>query len=403
MQNAASKNTNQTQTHQTTSNRTTHTSDFNLAALNRIITRHRLISDGAKTLAIEMISMSGRKGFCEVLIQTWCHYLNRSRAQVKRYIRELQDHRIIKVHTRPKRSSIYQILIIPGQSAVNGSCMRHIEYGFKRKRIIDQENVISLHRPEQPQTPDPGPPPDEQTAPALVQTDHQEQEQNQDYNCKVETQTSKPPVNHYLLRQIIQLTGDKKSFPFWFKVVKRVDEQTIYSAVSSLRIANDCNQVQHRGRYLVGILKQLAPELFQEQTQTRQAPIPKQTRPQVQAIGPDQEETTPTVERNQQLNMEQVRNIRALLNSKTPPPTRPKTHMSRIMHQDALNRLKFQSYGPGKVSVGGKGKVVQIAENSLTLDVSEEIPLVSPTSRARTDEILYHCTDQIPPPPRGEQ
>ncbi len=342
----------------------------------------RTISRGAAHVLIRLVTASGYHGYCYPSIATLCQWTNYKQTQLRHYLRQLVQAGHIRIIHTPGRSNEYQLTrIIPKSSRPLRSC-GPIKRFIKRKRITDQENVISFMPPEQP-------PPD----------------QNKDCNCNVaNTQDqTKPPVNHYLLRQIMQLTGDKKSFGLWFKLVKTVDEQTIYQALSSLRIAIDCNQVHHRGRYLVGILKQLTPELFQEQTQTRQAPIPKQTRPQVQAIGPDQEETTPTVERNQQLNMEQVRNIRALLNSKTPPPTRPKTHMSRIMHQDALNRLKFQSYGPGKVSVGGKGKVVQIAENSLTLDVSEEIPLVSPTSRARTDEILYHCTDQIPPPPRGEQ
>ena len=355
----------------------------------------RSISRGAAHVLIRLVTASGYHGYCYPSVATLCQWTGYKQTQLRHYLRQLVQLGHIRIIHIPGRSNEYQLTRIIPKSSRPLRYSAPIKRFIKRKRITDQENVISLHRPEQPQTPDPGPPQTEHTAPALVQTDHhQAQEQNQVDDSHLETQTSKPPVNHYLLSQIMQLTGDKKSFPFWFKVVKRVDEQTIYSALSSLRIANDCNQVQHRGRYLVGILKQLAPELFQEQTQTR---------PHVQAIGPDQEETTPTVERNQQLNMEQIRNIRALLNSKTPPPTRPKTHMSRIMHQDALNRLKFQSYGPGKVSVGGKGEVVQIGVNSLTLDVSGKIPLVSPTSRARTHEILYDCTDQIPPPPRGEQ
>ncbi len=339
----------------------------------------RTISRGAAHVLIRLVTASGYHGYCYPSINTLCQWTNYKQTQLRHYLRQLVQAGHIRIIHTPGRSNEYQLTrIIPKSSRPLRSC-GPIKRFIKRKRITDQENVISFMPPEQP-------PPD----------------QNKDCNCNVaNTQDqTKPPVNHYLLRQIMQLTGDKKSFGLWFKLVKTVDEQTIYQALSSLRSAIDCNTVNHRGRYLVGILKQLAPELFQEQT-PRQAPT--QQTPKVQDHTDQHQDAAPTTQCDHTLNMEQIRNIRALLSAKTPPETRPKKHISRNTQGNALDRLKFQFYGPGRVSVGGKGKVVQIAENSLTLDVSEEIPLVSPTSRARTDEILYHCTDQIPPPPRGEQ
>ena len=101
--------------------------------------------------------------------------------------------------------------------------------------------------------------------------------------------------------------------------------------------------------------------------------------------------------------MEQIRNIRALLSAKTPPETRPKKHISRNTQGNALDRLKFQFYGPGRVNHRQDDKVAEIVDKCLTLGVSEEIPAVSLINRARTQEIQYDCTGRKLPPPRGEQ
>ena len=321
----------------------------------------RTISRGAAHVLIRLVTASGYHGFCYPSINTLCQWTNYKQTQLRHYLRQLVQAGHIRIIHTPGRSNEYQLTrIIPKSSRPLRSCGPRKRF-IKRKRITDQENVISFRPPEQP-PPDPAPP-----RPVVIPQ-----------TPKVHT---KPPVNHYLLRQIMQLTHDKKSFGLWFKLVKTVDEQTIYQALSSLRSAIDCNTVNHRGRYLVGILKQLAPELFQEQT-PRQAPT--QQTPKVQDHTDQHQDAAPTTQCDHTLNMEQIRNIRALLSAKTPPETRPKKHISRNTQGNALDRLKFQFYGPGRVNHRQGDKVAEIVDKCLTLGVSEEIPAVSLINRART-------------------
>lgn len=332
----------------------------------------RTISRGAAHVLIRLVTASGYHGYCYPSINTLCQWTNYKQTQLRYYLRQLVQAGHIRIIHTPGRSNEYQLArIIPKSSRPLRSCGPRKRF-IKRKRITDQENVISFRPPEQP--PDPGTP-----RPVVIpqQTDNK----CDNYNLETPKVQTKPPVNHYLLRQIMQLTGDKKSFGLWFKLVKQVDEQTIYQALSSLRIAIDCNTVNHRGRYLVGILKQLVPELFQEQT-PRQTPI--QQTPKVQNHPDQKQDTAPTTQCDHTLNMEQIRNIKALLSSKTPPETRPKKHISETGHRNARDSLKFQFYGQGRVNHRQDDKVAVIVDKCLTLGVSEEIPAVSLINRART-------------------
>ena len=336
----------------------------------------RTISRGAAHVLIRLVTASGYHGYCYPSISTLCQWTNYKQTQLRHYLRQLVQAGHIRIIHTLGRSNEYQLTrIIPKSSRPLRSCGPRKRF-IKRKRITDQENVISFRPPEQP-------PPDQNQGYNCNVGFTQEQTDNRRDNYNLETPKvhTKPPVNHYLLRQIMQLTGDKKSFGLWFKLVKTVDEQTIYQALSSLRSAIDCNTVNHRGRYLVGILKQLVPELFQEQT-PRQAPT-HQT-PKVQDHTDQHQDAAPTTQRDHTLNMEQIRNIRALLSAKTPPETRPKKHISRNTQGNALDRLKFQFYGPGRVNHRQGDKVAEIVDKCLTLGVSEEIPAVSLINRART-------------------
>lgn len=286
------------------------------------ITFQKELSDGAKVLGLILLDASGSKGFCWHRISTLCDLAGKSRSAIKRYLRELAEQKIIRIHRRPGfhtfrgHSNVYELLIITKETTDYGSFLN--SRTIRTKKTYERANVIDLRSPEQPkpQTHEQEHTPDDPRSVPVGELNIEPRGLQSTVNPSIvisptETQdhVSKPktrgkPVQHYLIREILNLTNDKKSFGLWYKFVSKCDEQTVYRCLDCLRTAIDCDQVNHRGRYLVGIMKQICPELFQGTPSNYQPPAPK---------------PEPTVTRDEALNKAGLADIKAILFSKKSP------------------------------------------------------------------------------------
>lgn len=80
-------------------------------------------------------------------------------------------------------------------------------------------------------------------------------------------------------------------------------------AISSFKSAMADGQVKHPGRYFIGVIKNIYPDLFQEKKQTSRPSQQKKVLT-IQGTSCNKE---PEVQRNYDLNMSQILNIRRLL------------------------------------------------------------------------------------------
>lgn len=312
--------------------------EFNLSELTRAITRNKNLSGFARILGVEMLHASGRKGFNWYMIQTWADLLGRSRSQIHSYIRELVAEGIVKIHKQRRMTgrgycNVYQVLIVPTESH-DVVKMRHRKEDLSTENVNtqrQQETVFSLRPPEQPkpQTHEPPPVTQGETRNVPVELDTESTglqstvapsiviSSTEPHNYCSQPKTRKKPVPHYLIREILTLTNDKKSFGLWYKFVSKCDEQTVYRCLDCLRSAIDCDQVNHRGRYLVGIMKQICPEVFQGDvtTQKPESRASINTQPSVSKPVPHAQ----TVTRNSELNKAGLAEIKAILFGKKTP------------------------------------------------------------------------------------
>lgn len=119
----------------------------------------------------------------------------------------------------------------------------------------------------------------------------------------------KKPIRMDIVKALIDVTGDKRSFGLWCKVSRDVPLEEIRYCVEALRIALNDNSVSSPGRYLVGILKSRCPEVFQKQAvrasqQETDTHIPTQRRPQSKKLKVKQADWTLN-----QTNLEQIKRI----------------------------------------------------------------------------------------------
>jgi len=260
------------------------------------------VSKAAQILLSELLSWSGERGFCWWGVSTIARDLNWSNATVWRKATELKKSGLLEVIPRPGRSNYW--VPLPGPSkmkrleneltplanprgllekkkekkeerctvdrvctSTNQALPSHKdqnvnvidfesvkEKSFPTKsnprKIISSTTTYHQSKPNmiRKSIPVPAPEPPEQSCPIPEKNQTKINE-----NCT---------FNMDLVREIEQLTGDRKSRRCWIKIVKSVSENTIYAGLSSLRIAMSEGIIKNPGSYLVGTIKNYYPDLF---------------------------------------------------------------------------------------------------------------------------------------------
>jgi len=260
------------------------------------------VSKVAQILLSELLSWSGERGYCWWGVSTIARDLNWSNATVWRKAKELKKSGLLEVIPRPGRSNYW--VPLPGPSKMKrlkneltplavprGPLEKKKEKKEERCTVekdcadtnqalpsskdqngnvidfesVEEESFSTNSNPQKiiPSTttyhqskptmmrksiPVPAPEPPEQSCLIPEKIPNKINE-----NCT---------FNMDLVREIEQLTGDRKSRRCWIKIVKHVPENTIYAGLSSLRIAMSEGIVGNSGSYLVGTIKNYYPDLF---------------------------------------------------------------------------------------------------------------------------------------------
>lgn len=231
--------------------------EFNLTFLIRQIHFRRDISNGSKLVAVHLLMASGRRGFCSISVKQLCWELDMRPTQLHTYINELISVGYLERQFHPGRPNTWSI---PSVRRLNTHSVhrRTIFKSINKENVTESENAFC-----QFSSPDPNPDPPPPKAPP----------------------PKKPPIRMDIVKALIDVTGDKRSFGLWCKVSRDVPLDEIRYSVEALRIALNDNSVSSPGRYLVGILKSRCPEVFQKQAvrasqHGTDAHIPTQRRPQ---------------------------------------------------------------------------------------------------------------------------
>lgn len=320
---------------------TIYTEDFNLShRINTILSDNNL-SAQADRLLIRLVNASGRRGFCFPSIETLCSWIKLKPTQIRHYLRELETKKYIRIFEHVGHANEYQIVdILPN---IN----RPLRFSEARKELLRTrkrytgENVVDFSPKKPPeQNPEIMPNP-----PAPVQHDTVETvvEAPARHNPPPPATRSKP-IRFDLVKRILDLTRDHRSFGLWVKFVRTAPLEIVYMAIHSLEVALSCDQVSSPGRYMTGIIRNVYPELFNQRHASccHNDPPPPATR---------KEPEPPPVERDPELNRQRLKEIMTLLQSKQSPTFR--THRTFGMNREInKNRSRIESDRLSLVSSG---------------------------------------------------
>jgi hypothetical protein len=278
------------------------------------------LSSTAKYLYIELRRIAGVRGFLSYSAKDLSEVTGKSEKQTRRLLHELEANSLIEIWLHPGHESEYIVKDVYFRQGMD-ICVQP----FKKKRIKEltvRENGVSLSIVKT----------DPEIQPDHVGSDPREDPGSSAHNKTASEPVIEPknvhveigknptratPIRFDLVREILDLTQDTKSTRFWVKFVRLAPLPTVYLAISSLKIAIDEGIVLHPGRYMVGIIKRVYPELFFTQPTTLE---PRSSQPQQKIDAPiygKSCESEPPVVRDPQFNMSQLKQIRAMLERKT--------------------------------------------------------------------------------------
>lgn len=307
------------------------TSDFNLANHVSNIISDPTLSKNASSTLIQLTLSAGRKGYCELLIYSIAVKVKSSRTQTKLYLKELQDKKRIKIIYRTGRSSIYQLLDILPEKVGPSRFSDYIKDIKKRKNQRSERTNVFLNFPDKESTPvdyDEGESTEqiiETKTPSALVDDNKiiikpiqppaevpkpiaQQQQKQ-------TKTPSTVFDINLLKEILQVTNDKKSTACFIKIVKNVPQNIIYAALSSLKIAMEENYISRPGGYFVGVIKNYYPDIFSN-PKTAPETFSTKNKPTVAPLKTSKEPCfePEIVPASQEFAMESINKIKSILN-----------------------------------------------------------------------------------------
>ena len=280
---------------------------YNLRLLNSV-------SPCARLLYIEMRRLSGLNGYISKSIRELSYFIGKSARQVSRLVHELSSNGLIEIWEHEGFENEYVIPDVYFRHTHDKSVRT-----FKSKTCTK----ITVSRPK-PDGISVGHQESNPVAPAglVEQTSiHQQEVKNNFHTDTIEPEKTeskhksihtkpKNPVRMDLVREIINLTNDHKSVRCWVKFVRSAPEQIVQLAIHSLKSALSSETVYHAGKYLIGIIKRIFPEMF---TSGQKQPVRPDEQCPDPSYYPKAAVDEPTFERNEQLNMTNIQAIRALL------------------------------------------------------------------------------------------
>lgn len=275
------------------------------------------VSSSSQLLYIKLRNLAGCSGYISKSVRELKYLTGKCDRQTRRLIHELESHGLIEIW---KHEGFENEIIIT--DVYFGRTLDKKIRTFKSKTYKEltvskpKSDVIFLQTEEAPCS-IPGGDPLEPTVSTNVTVSSPapviEPKKAQQTISKLDTVSQRPPVRMDLVAEILTLTGDKKSIGFWIKFVRSAPLPIVYCAIASLKASLVECQICHRGKYFVGIIRRIFPEMFQEKRPLRQP----QDKIDV-SISPWKPhiETEPPVDINWDLNKNNIQQIRAMLSER---------------------------------------------------------------------------------------
>lgn len=310
---------------------------FNLANYVSNIISDQTLSKNASATLVQLTLSAGSKGHCELLIYSIAVKIKSSRTQTKLYLKELQEKKRIKIIYRTGRSSIYQLLDILPEKVGPSRFSDYIKDIKKRKNQRSERtksNVI-FNFPEKTKTVarSEGGPTEQiiaikpalheeintvanainNTDPALKTVNHQKR-----LNLKKSNTATNTAFDMSLVREILDVTGDKKSLGCFIRIVRNVPKNIIFAALSSLKIAMSEEMVARPGGYFVATIKNYCPDVFCSPKTCTDSPVTKNNSIIV-PLGTSKQSFEPEdniVPATQEFAMQAINKIKSILNKR---------------------------------------------------------------------------------------
>jgi hypothetical protein len=259
--------------------------EFNLCQLIRRIHFRKDISANAKLVATHLLMSAGRRGFIEDLSMRQLSFElgDIPRSSLHNYVNELISVGFLQRIEHIGRPNTWIIVETRKLALADPSSSSDTKIKSSKKKTYQS-----------------------QTADNVVSNQSEEPIQSMPTNKTTSVRAN--PIRMDIVSEIVSLTCDKKSLGCWVKFVKHAPLAIVYAAISSLKIAIDEGIVEHPGRYMVGIIRNIYPELFSSPTIKHQGPP--------SSIYSRPEPVEPEIQPDIALNMEQLRRIRQMLDAK---------------------------------------------------------------------------------------
>lgn len=309
-----------------TSNPVTSTQYYNLRILNSV-------SPCARLLFIEMRRLSGLNGYISKSIRELSFFIGKSARQVSRLVHELESNKLIEIWQHEGFENEYVICDVYFRHT-HDKCVRTFKSKTSKELTVSRpkpDGISSNHRESNPCLTGPagideqtsielgsekndfhdGDPAENPDSIATLKTPSEPVIEPKKTHISMGKSSRTNPVRMDLVREIINLTHDHKSVRFWIKVVRSTSESVVQMAIHSLKSALQSETVYHAGRYLVGILKRLCPNMF-DTGHKKQSVRPDEQCPDP-SYYPKAVVNEPQIERNEELNLSSIQAIRALL------------------------------------------------------------------------------------------
>lgn len=271
-----------------TSNQSNRTPYYNIKTLSGI-------SDASKVLYIELRRLAGINGYTSRSVRELAYFVGKSKRTVSRLVGELETNGLIEIWAHNGFENEYVIPDVYFSHTHDKTVTTFNLKTSKELTVSQKPNVVSIC-PTQNQ--------ESTQAQALKITSMPIQEVKNNF-----PEEHYSPIRMDLVQEIVSITNDTKSTRFWIKFVRQAPLAIVYAAIASLRISLETESVYHPGRYMVGIIKRVYPELFENQKQPLR---PSEHIPDA-SYYPKWSENKPDIVRDWDMNMEQIRLIKAKL------------------------------------------------------------------------------------------
>ena len=262
-------------------------SSISIISLVKNILKDSDLSIHASNILAQLALASGYEGYCWMLISTISKNSRLGRTQTKLYLKELETKKRIKVHHRPGRSSRFEVLDITNKINEVSRYTDHIKEYKNKENVIGGTNVIlNFSEKTNPVTHS-----ETETQPILTNRNKiiikkPIPPSNIEVPKPIIPKPLKPPSNIIdmnLVKEILEITGDKKSTACFIKIVKNVPESIVCAAISSLKIAMSEGMVAKPGGYFVQTIKSYYPDIF---TSKKNAPVTLPTKNNSDIVAP---------------------------------------------------------------------------------------------------------------------